>query len=73
MFKILNELVEIPINDHLISADRRTRGGHNQAYKQIRANTKILFDIELSPSKQHYIRGSDLSKMFEFGDYPIFI
>ena len=27
MFKILNELVEIPINDRLIQADRRTRGG----------------------------------------------
>ena len=26
MFKILNELVEIPINDRLIPADRRTRG-----------------------------------------------
>ena len=37
MFKILNELVEIPINDRLIPADRRTRGGHNQAYKHIRA------------------------------------
>ena len=24
MFKILNELVEIPINDRLIPADRRT-------------------------------------------------
>ena len=33
MFKILNELVEIPINDRLIPADRRTRGWHNQAYK----------------------------------------
>ena len=29
MLKILNELVEIPINDRLIPADRRTRGGHN--------------------------------------------
>ena len=35
MFKILNELVEIPINDRLIPADRRTRGGHNQAYKHL--------------------------------------
>ena len=41
MFKILNELVEIPINDRLIPADRRTRGGHNQAYKHIRANTTL--------------------------------
>ena len=53
MFKILNELVEIPINDRLIPADRRTRGGHNQAYKHIRARLtphwdKILFGIELS-------------------------
>ena len=50
MFKIL-KLVEIPINDRLIPADRRTRGGHNQAYKHIRANTtlgQILFGIELS-------------------------
>ena len=39
MFKILNELVEIPIDDSLIPADRRTRGGHNQAYKHLRANT----------------------------------
>ena len=29
MFNILNELAEIPINDRLIPADRRTRGGHN--------------------------------------------
>ena len=41
MFKILNELVEIPINDRLIPADRRTRGGHNQAYKHIRAKTTL--------------------------------
>ena len=41
MFKILNELVEIPINNRLIPADRRTRGGHNQAYKHIRANTTL--------------------------------
>ena len=41
MCKILNELVEIPINDRSIPADRRTRGGHNQAYKHIRANTTL--------------------------------
>ena len=35
MFKILNELVEIPIND------RRTPGEHDQAYKHIRANTTL--------------------------------
>ena len=39
--KLLNELVEIPINDRLIPADRRTRGGHNQAYKHLRANTTL--------------------------------
>ena len=43
MFKILNELVEIPINDRLISADRRTRGGHNQAYKHLDLFIIILF------------------------------
>ena len=42
MFKILIELVEIPNNDRLIPADsRRTRGGHNQAYKHLRANTTL--------------------------------
>ena len=39
MFKILNGLVKIPINDRLIPADRRTRGWHNQAYKHLTANT----------------------------------
>ena len=33
--------VEIPINDFLIPDDRRTRGGHNQAYKHLRANTTL--------------------------------
>ena len=41
MFKILNELVEIPINDCLIPADRRTRGGHNQGYNHLRPNTTL--------------------------------
>ena len=41
MLKILNELVHIPINDRLIPADKRTRGGHNQAYKHFRANTTL--------------------------------
>ena len=41
MFKILNELVEISINDRLIPEDRRTGGGHNQAYKHLRANTTL--------------------------------
>ena len=53
MVKILNELVEIPINDRLIPADRRTRGGHNQAYKHLNLELtphwdKILFGIKLS-------------------------
>ena len=30
MFKISNELVEIPINDCLSPADKRTRGGHSR-------------------------------------------
>ena len=44
MFKmhVLNELLEIPINDRLIPADRRTRGGHNQAYKHLRAINTTL-------------------------------
>ena len=41
MFKILNELVEISINDRLIPADRKTRGGHNQTYKHLRASTTL--------------------------------
>ena len=41
MFKIVNKLVEIPVRDHLIPADKRTRGGHHQAYKHIRANTTL--------------------------------
>ena len=54
LFKILNELVEIPINDRLIPADRRKCGGHNQVYKHLRAADttshwgKILFGIKLS-------------------------
>ena len=41
MFKILNKLVEISINDRLIPADKRTCRGHNQAYKHIRASTTL--------------------------------
>ena len=44
-FEMLNELVEIPINERLIPADKRTRGGHNQAYyppyKHIRADPTL--------------------------------
>ena len=36
-----HELGEIPINDRFSPADNRTRGGHNQAYKHIRANTTL--------------------------------
>ena len=46
MFKILNELVDIPINVRLIPADKIIRGGRNQAYKHLRTNTtlgKIIF------------------------------
>ena len=46
MFKILNELVEILINDRLIPADRRTHDGHNQAY-----NT-----LELTPHLENSFR-----------------
>ena len=41
MFKILNELVETPINDRLIQEDKITRYGHDQAYKHLRANTTL--------------------------------
>ena len=41
LFKIVNQLVEIPISDRLIPADKITRGGHNQAFKHIRANTTL--------------------------------
>ena len=41
MFTILNEIVKIPINDRVIPADKRTRGRHNQVYKQIRCNTTL--------------------------------
>ena len=48
MFKILNELVEIPINDRLIPADRRTRGGPINILELTPHWDKILFGIELS-------------------------
>ena len=51
MLKILNELVEIPINDRLIPADKRKRGGHNQAINTSELTPhrdKIHFGIELS-------------------------
>ena len=57
MFKILNELVEIPINDRLIPADRRTGGGHNQAYKHIRANTLNFEMLSSSTSYLEYEAG----------------
>ena len=41
MFTFFNELVETPIDDRLMPADRRIRGGHNQAYKHLRANTTL--------------------------------
>ena len=41
MFKILNALVEIPIYDHLIPADKSTHGRHNQAYEHLRSNTTL--------------------------------
>ena len=41
LFKILNELFEIPITDRLIPADKGARGGHNQVYEDIRASTTL--------------------------------
>ena len=41
MFKVLNELVEIPINNRLIPAEKSTRGGHNRAYKHTRAKNTL--------------------------------
>ena len=35
MYKFLNKLVEIPINDRLFPANKRTYAGHNQAYKHL--------------------------------------
>ena len=52
MFKILNDLVVILINDRLIPADKRTRGGHNQAYKHIRANTTLDMDYQLAQDRR---------------------
>ena len=37
----VNNLLEIPMNDRLIPTDKRTRGGHNQAYRHLRANTTL--------------------------------
>ena len=51
MFKILNELAEIPINDRLITADKRRHGGHNQAINTLELTPhwdKIHFGIELA-------------------------
>ena len=51
MFKILNELVEIPINDCLIPADRRTVVGTIRLINTSELTPhwdKILFGIELS-------------------------
>ena len=41
MLKILNELVKISIYDRFILADKTARGGHNQAYIHLRANTTL--------------------------------
>ena len=48
MLKNLNDLVKISMNDNLITADKRSRGGHNEAYKHIRAQRKIIVGIGLS-------------------------
>ena len=41
MLSNLNGLVEIPMNERLITANKITHGGHNHAYKHIRANTTL--------------------------------
>ena len=64
MFKILNELVKIPINDRLIPADKRT-SGHNQSDKHIRANpanTKHLYSI-CTTSAQRLRRWTNIVQM----------
>jgi len=41
LYKILHGLTAIPVSDLLIPADKRTRGGHTQSFKHIRANTTL--------------------------------
>ena len=56
MFKIWNELVEIPSNDRLIPADRRTRGGHNQAYRHLRKWNESSFRPPLCTYRLNWAR-----------------
>ena len=76
MFKILNELVEIPINDRLIPADRRTRGGHNQAYilqQYLDRLQKWEADwlMQLNPDKCEVIRSTNRRGRRIDSDYTI--
>ena len=51
MFKILNELVKISINDRLIPADKRTHGSTIRPLNTLELAPhwdKIIFGIELS-------------------------
>ena len=41
MYTILNGFIAVPVSDLLTPADKRTRGGHRQSFKHIRANTTL--------------------------------
>ena len=41
MYTILNGLIAVPVSDFLTPADERTRGGHKNSFKHIRANTTL--------------------------------
>ena len=41
LYKILNGLIAVPVNDLSTPADERTRGGHKKSFKHIRANTTL--------------------------------
>ena len=59
MFKILNELVEITIKVRLIPADKRTRGGHNQAYEHMyQSGTGTKFSLASNYTWLEFSSGS---------------
>ena len=41
LYTILNELITVPVSDLLTPANEKTRGGHKQSFKHIRANTTL--------------------------------
>ena len=63
MFKILNELVEIPINDRFFPADKRTRGEHNQAILELTPHWDNLFLASNYPSLE-FSSGSRVNSQF---------